>query len=316
MIIIKKALLSLVVVLFFVSLIFAAHQNGRLKSSLASKNNICIARERGMVEQFERDLEYLRYNINSRVLVQVKGVSDIVSEKEPIIEENENYLFRATLGDYSESIEDIVAKKYYFLLKYLNLDENAEHKLIELLQMREQLALKIMDSKEYFQELGLAKEDIWNMERLLRDIDEQIEALLDAEHRVRYVMLRNSDVEQKQFNQYALGLNGLFPLDSEQQESVLFARLKQKEIFEKALESSGINMDYPLTQEQRDSLRKKVEFAAKRYKYSFLINARNVLDHDNYPMDQYTLLENYTNTEFNYLMRDLQEKIDSRGLIN
>jgi hypothetical protein len=248
--------------------------------------------------------------------VQVKGVSDIVSEKEPIIEENENYLFRATLGDYSESIEDIVAKKYYFLLKYLNLDENAEHKLIELLQMREQLALKIMDSKEYFQELGLAKEDIWNMERLLRDIDEQIEALLDAEHRVRYVMLRNSDVEQKQFNQYALGLNGLFPLDSEQQESVLFARLKQKEIFEKALESSGINMDYPLTQEQRDSLRKKVEFAAKRYKYSFLINARNVLDHDNYPMDQYTLLENYTNTEFNYLMRDLQEKIDSRGLIN
>jgi hypothetical protein len=128
--------------------------------------------------------------------------------------------------------------------------------------------------------------------------------------------LRNSDDEQKQFNQYTLGLNGLFPLDDEQQESVLFARLKHKEIFEKTLESSGVNMDYPLTKEQRDALIKDVEMAAMRYKHGFLMEARNMLDHDNYPMDQYSLLENYTNTEFNYIIKELQAKIDKRGQIN
>jgi hypothetical protein len=56
--------------------------------------------------------------------------------------------------------------------------------------------------------------------------------------------------------------------------------------------------------------------AAMRYKHGFLMEAHTLLDHDSFPMDQYTLLENYTNTEFTKMIDKLRAKIDRRGIIN
>ncbi|MGD8911410.1 MAG: hypothetical protein PVJ68_01530 [Candidatus Thiodiazotropha sp.] len=268
------------------------------------------------MERYESDLESIQQEIDHRVLTQAntassQDVSDTLTEHL-----NTNNKFRETLGEYSETIDEIITKKYYFLLKYLNLDSEDFHQLRTLLEKREKLALKIRDGKEYFPESGITQEDIWKMEEQLADIDIQIEQLLDSENLDRYVLLKNSDIEQKQFNQYSLGVSGLFPLDVEQQESVLFARLRHKAIFDNTISTLDIEADYPLTKEQRDSLLKQIEMAAMRYKHGFLMEAHTLLDHDSFPMDQYTLLENYTNTEFTEMIDKLRAKIDRRGIIN
>jgi KaiC/GvpD/RAD55 family RecA-like ATPase len=294
-------------------MIYKTHE---LESNLLDKKEICVSHIQEIVERYESDLESIQQEIDHRVLTQAntassQDVSDTLTENL-----NTNNKFRETLGEYSETIDEIITKKYYFLLKYLNLDSEDFHQLRTLLEKREKLALKIRDGKEYFPESGITQEDIWEMEEQLADIDIQIEQLLDSENLDRYVLLKNSDIEQKQFNQYSLGVSGLFPLDVEQQESVLFARLRHKAIFDNTISTLDIETDYPLTKEQRDSLLKQIEMAAMRYKHGFLMEAHTLLDHDSFPMDQYTLLENYTNTEFTKMIDKLRAKIDRRGIIN
>jgi hypothetical protein len=269
-----------------------------------------------MVDRYEIDLDNIQQEIDHRVLIQANNTSshDIDDTQGDNLYTND--ISREALGEFSESIEEIVAKKYYFLLKYLDLDSTDLKQLKMLLEKREKIALKIRDGREHFPESGITHEDILELEKMLADIDIDIELLLDSKNLDRYSLLKNSDIEQTQFNQYTLGINGLFPLDDEQQESVLFARLKHKEIFDEMISALNIDTDYPLSKEQRDSLIKKVEKAAMRYKHGFLMEAHTLLDHDSFPMDQYTLLENYTNTEFKEILNDLRAKIEQRSLIN
>jgi hypothetical protein len=316
MIAINKTLAISTIAILFTNLVYMFHKKHELESNLFDKKEICVSRIQEMVERYESDLENIQQEIDHRVLMQanVSHSPDFANMQEEYLDTNKKS--RETLGEFNESIEEIVAKKYHFLLIYLNLDPEDLHQLKILLEKREKLALKIRDGKEFFPESGVTQEDIWEMEEQLVDIDNQIEQLLDSDNLDRYVLLKNSDIEQKQFNQYSLGVSGLFPLDDEQQESVLFARLRHKAIFDDMISTLDIETDYPLTKEQRDSLIKEVEKATMRYKHGFLMEAHTLLDHDSFPMDQYTLLENYTNTEFKEILNNLKAKIAQRGIIN
>jgi hypothetical protein len=312
----KQKIAILVMALLSINLIYMIYVNHKFETRLADDQKQCIARAQERLEKYEQELDSIQQEIDRRILGQMETLQSQASNG--YLEEDVELqgISRETLGDSRESIKEIIAKKYHFLLQYLKADVDALNELLMLLEEREKIALQIIDSKEYAQDLDVTNDDIWEIEQLLDEVDLQIENLLDPENSYRYAMLKNSDVEQKQFYQYTLGVNGLFPLDSEQQETVLFARLKHKSEFEKALKNSDVEMDYPLTLEQRDNLLKKIEMAAMRYKHAFLMEAREVLDHDSYPMDQYTLLENYTNTEFNKIISNLREKVEERGIVN
>jgi hypothetical protein len=316
MIITKKLIATTSITLLIANLGFMLYKKHELELLLTNKKEMCVSRSQDLVERYESELETIQQEIDNRVLMQVNNMSNhdyIDTEEEHL---DTSHISRETLGESNESIKEIVAKKYHFLLKHLNLDSDILKQLKALLEKREEIALKIKDGKAFFPDSGVTQEAIWVMEKQLADIDIQIELLLESENQERYTLLKDSDIEQKQLNQYSLGVNGLFPLDDEQQETVLFVRLRHKSIFDEAIKTLDIETDYPLTMEQKHSLIKEVKMAAMRYKHGFLMEAHTVLDHDSFPMDQYTLLENHTNTEFEEIINNLQAKINARGIIN
>jgi hypothetical protein len=269
-----------------------------------------------LVENYEVDLDNIQQEIDRYYVMQWNADNEEISDSVPVAYEEFNDESQPSLEGFDESLEEIVSRKYRFLLLRLDLGPNKINELKVLLLQREELVLKIKDGKEFAEETGITQEEIWQMEYLLEDIDNRIEQMLELNNSERYAVLKNSDEEQKQINQYTLGVSGLFPLDIEQQEKVLFVRLKHKEAFEKKLKAYGIDMNYPLTKEQRKALLYDVKMAALRYKHGFLMEVRKELVHDSYPFDQYTLLENYTNTEFKELLSDLNAKVAQRGVIN
>lgn len=219
---------------------------------------------------------------------------------------------KPALERYNESMEELVARKYRFLL--VNLGEADKQALIQLLIERERIALSLRDIREYGEEAGGAEPE--ELELRLAEIDQQIQDLLDSHDYQRYDLLKNSDNEQHHYTQFTLGINGVFPLNNGQQEAVLFAKIRHQKAFETSLRDSGLYADYPLTPQQRDTLYARVESAAAAYQRGFLQDIKQYLDASSFPFDQYTLVENYTNTEFQQMLDDIRKKIDARAAQN
>ncbi len=289
-------------------------QHSSLKSQLAHLNRQCADKTSRLVENYEAQLDELQFSIvRHQTPSGTKPISTARVEDAPT--QPTVQVEPPALERFDESLDDIVNRKYRFLFSNLALDVATREALYQLMLEREEVALKIQDAKDYGDELGLTPGDISQLEYELEEIDQRIQDLLDGDNSQRYALLKDSDREQEHFNQYTLGVNGLFPLNRAQQESLLFTKLRHKQAFEEILATSGLDQDYPLTGEQRNELLSKLEMAAQRYKHGFLQEIRMDLDHDNYPMDQYTLLENYTNTEFQELIADLRKQVDERGVL-
>ena len=219
------------------------------------------------------------------------------------------------LQRFDESLEEIARRKYRFLLAKLELSPAEKQHLLQLLIQREGVALALRDAELFADELNLDPNKVSDLKWELNILDEQIADILDdSDNGERYALLKDSENEQQEFNQYTLGVTGLFPLEQPQQEAVLMSKLKHKQTFETALTEAGFNLEYPLSEAQQQSLLENLEQAAYRYKESFLDDVRPHLDHSNFPMDQYTMLENYTKTEFSQLVNNLREKVESRGV--
>lgn len=289
-------------------------QRASLKVQLAETGQQCTVRTAHLVEQFETQLDEIQFNI-ARFQKSVAASPASSTRTEP---RESNDIVRVELPAperFDETLDDIVNRKYRFLFARLALDAATREALYQLMLEREQVALEIRDARDYGDEIGMEAGDISQLEYELEEIDDRIQDLLDEDNSQRYALLKDSDNEQEHFNQYTRGVNGLFPLDREQQESLLFSKLRHKQAFEQTVAASGLDRNYPLTDAQRSELLSKLEMAAQRYKHAFLQEIRMDLDHDNYPMDQYTLLENYTNTEFQELLAELRNKIDERGVL-
>lgn len=312
-----KVLLALPALALIAASVYLQQQNSQLEAQLAFSQNQCDKSLLDLANHYENELERIQREIDHRIAMQATATTtEVVYTKpaEQILDERESV--KPQLERYDESLEDIVRRKYRFLFARLDLSPAEMEELRLLLLEREQLALQIQDAKEFGEESGVSKEDMWDLEYQLEEVDLRIEELLSGENHQRYAMLKDSDEEQKHFNQYTLGINGLFPLNNKQQEAVLFTRLKHKQRFEDTLKQSGLSEGFPLTKEQSETLLKELEMAAMRYKHSFLQEIRGQLDHSNFPMDQYTMLENYTNTEFQQLIDDLRKQVEQRGVIN
>jgi hypothetical protein len=295
-------ILALIGILLSANLVYLFYRNAALKKDLVNVGQECRERLAQLEKDYRAELsEWQQYLLAQTSAPEndnaVPEAADQTDDPKPILEH------------YDETLEEIVARKYRFLFSHL--DEAVKEELRRLLLERERLALQIRDAREY-EEIG----SVTNIELLeleLADIDARIEELMNQENRTRYSLLKDSDNEQHHFTQFTLGINSLFPLTAEQQEAVLFSRLRHKEAYEAALRNSGINADYPLAPEQREQLYSTVEKALQQYKHGFLQEIRQYLDAGNFPFDQYTLVENYTNTEFQNMLARLRDKIDKRS---
>lgn len=304
-VVMKKSgiILASISVLLGINVAYWFYRHAVLKGELADVGEQCEQRLAQLEQDYQAELsewqQYLLAQTNAAENNNTVAVKTEVPADDP----------KPLLERYDETLEEIVARKYRFLFMYL--DEAVKQELRQLLLERERIAIQIRDAREY-EEIGRVT-NIEMLELELAEIDARIEELLGQENRKRYVLLKDSDNEQHHFTQFTLGINSLFPLTNDQQEVVLFSRLRHKEVYEATLRNSGINADYPLTEEQSEQLYSAVEMALQQYKHGFLQEIRQHLDTGNFPFDQYTLVENYTNTEFQEMLDKLREKINQRS---
>lgn len=279
----------------------------QLKTAQAQNRQACEQKlavlEADYQNQISQLKDYLLAQFDSRKRDTVADSTEVQDELEAV---------KPKLASYDETLEELVLRKYRFLFSNLNLSEADKLKLQQLLMERERINLIILDARQYDE--VAAEVDIQALELQLAEIDDQIRALLDQDNIERFNMLRDSEEEQRDFTQYTLGINGIFPLTQEQQEKVLFAKLKYKKQFQQKLRSAGLYDDYLLSEEQRQKLLDDVKKAVDEYKSQFLIDVQQFLDNNNAYFDQYTLLENYETTEFNNMIKEFEKIIDKRAM--
>ncbi len=307
--------LALVLVLLMLAAFYLFWQKQQLAEQLASNSAQCDLRAAQILNAKPADIKRSVAIIKTQAAKAPGGVKKKnVALKAELNKTGEPD--KPKLQRFDESLEQIVSRKYRFLLSRLDLSEAEKQELVRLLMQREELYLKLQDAENYAEVLGLSEADAEDLRYQLQDVDAQIEVLLGSEQNLeRYTLLKESDKEQHEFSQYTLGINSLFPLDGEQQEKVLFTRLKHKQAFDQALaQAEGFDGDYPLSQDQFNQIMITLNKAAQHYKQGFLGDVKPALKHDNHPMDQYTLLENYTNTEFQEMVAALEKKLVERGI--
>lgn len=315
--VIKKpaTIFTMFAILFAVSLAYLSHRNGVLQNMLSAGAQQCQDRIARLERDFQAELgelqQYLLTGANPNAPIAAIKSPDLSAATRGDDEENAAEAFKKpALQRYDESMEELVARKYRFLFTRLDLSEADRALLEQLLIERERIALLIRDIREYGEDAGGSELDALELE--LAEIDRQIEELLGSHNFQRYELLKDSDNEQHHFTQFTLGINGVFPLNNGQQENVMFAKIRHQKIFEASLKDSGLYANYPLTQQQKDSLYATVEAAAERYRQGYLQEIKQYLDASSFPFDQYTLVENYTNTEFKEMLEDVRKKIDAR----
>jgi hypothetical protein len=308
----KTAAILTILILAGACLVYQLQRQLRLEQELATRQRQCqyaIARlQSGYQEELRELQQYLLLKTNPAA-TSAAGVAPAAAGDPGRDESDAPEAFRKpALERYNESMEELVARKYRFLLA--NLSEADRQALLLLLVERERIALLLRDIREYGETPGDA--DTEELESRLAEIDQRIQDLLGAHDYQRYDLLKDSDNEQHHFTQFTLGINGVFPLNNGQQEAVLFAKIRYQKAFEASLRDSGLYADYPLTPRQRESLHARVQQAVETYQRGFLQEIKQYLDASSFPFDQYTLVENYTNTEFQQMLDEMRKKIDTR----
>lgn len=306
----KTIALLMLLILSGACLAYQFHRHVQLEGDLAARQQQCQHRIARLQSGYQAELQELQQYllVKAGPGAAAQGVAAPAGGNTPDDSDAPEAFKKPELERYNESMEELVARKYRFLL--VNLGEADRQALIQLLIERERIALSLRDIREYGEEAGAAGTE--ELEQRLAEIDQQIQDLLDSHAYQRYDLLKESDNEQHHFTQFTLGINGVFPLNNGQQEAVLFAKIRHQRILEASLRDSGLHADYPLTQQQRDNLYARVETAVDAYKRGFLQEIKQYLDASSFPFDQYTLVENYTNTEFQQMLDEMRQKIDAR----
>lgn len=185
--------------------------------------------------------------------------------------------------------EQAMHRKYHYMYEQMDYPEPVKEMLRQLLLEREQLAATGVMSSE---QTGA--------------IDAQIGELLGSEGYQDYQILRESDAEQHHLREFAASLSESAPLSEEQERSLLFAKLRHKQNFQRALHDTGFYQQN-LGEEGRAYARNGIIKALDEYKYNYLNEARSLLN-----SEQFTKLRNYESTEFNWEQQRLLRQIDAK----
>jgi hypothetical protein len=182
----------------------------------------------------------------------------------------------ATFGAYVDG-------KYRFL-------ESSE-KLRAALLAREKVAVAINTARQSND--ATVKESIPRQLAELAALDQKVGTLLRPGDLATYEVLKDSDVEQWQLDDYAGGVSNVAPLSDDDRRAILYTKLMHRQRFRQVLADSGL-MNGDLNATQRLYAFNEVSRALGESRDSYLGEVRQYLYND----EQFTLLSNYENTEY------------------
>jgi hypothetical protein len=197
----------------------------------------------------------------------------------------------AANGDAEDSLGTYTEGKYRFLFGDSGQSPEAAAKLRAALLARERIAVAINTAKQSFD--PAAKEGIPGQLVELAALDQKIGALLRPGDLATFEVLKDSDIEQFQLNDYAGGVNEIAPLSEADRKAVLYTKLVHRQRFRQVLTDSRL-MSGELNASERKYAFAEVSRALKASRDNYLQEVRQYLYND----EQFMLLSNYENSEY------------------
>lgn len=127
----------------------------------------------------------------------------------------------------------------------------------------------------------------------LAALDQKIGALLRPGDLATYEVLKDSDIEQFQLDDYAGGVNAVAPLSDADRRAILYTKLVHRQRFRQVLTETGL-MRGELNASERQYALAEVSRALADSRDSYLQEVRQYLYND----EQFELLRNYENSEY------------------
>jgi hypothetical protein len=156
---------------------------------------------------------------------------------------------------------------------------------------REKIAVAINTARQ--SDDAAAKQAIPRQLAELAALDQKIGTLLPAGDLAAFEVLKDSDVEQFQLDDYAGGVNEVAPLSDADRKAVLYTKLVHRQRFRQVLADSGL-MRGGLNASERQYAFAEVSRALTDSRDGYLQEVRQYLYND----EQFTLLSNYENSEY------------------
>ena len=189
-----------------------------------------------------------------------------------------------SLGNYTDG-------KYRFLFGDSGQSPGDAARLRAALVAREQIAVAINTAKQS-SDLA-AKEAIPGQLAELATLDQKIGTLLRPGDLATFEILKDSDVEQFQLDDYAGGVSAVAPLSDADRKSILYTKLVHRQRFRQVLADSRL-MSGELNASERQYAFAEVSRALRASRDNYLQEVRQYLYND----EQFILLSNYENSEY------------------
>lgn len=198
-----------------------------------------------------------------------------------------------------------VSGKYRYLLESLDRSPRGSEPLRAALTERERVQVKVNTAKQSADEALRAA--LPDLVRELAAADARIAHLLPAADITAFNVLKDSQIEQFQLDDFAQGVSNVAPLGESERRALMFSKLTSRARFREVLEQSGLMRD-DFTPAQRQAAMPAVSRALRESRDSFLLEARQHLGDE----QRYELLANYENTEYTEELAKL-ERIAAGG---
>ena len=192
-----------------------------------------------------------------------------------------------------------VAGKYRYLFTESGLADDAATKLRAALLARERVAVAINTAKQSSDDA--AKRAIPAQQAELHALDQKVGALLRPGDLETFEILKNSDVEQFQLDDYAGGINAIAPLSDADKKAILYTKLVHRQRFRQVLAESGLMHGESSASERRYAFI-EVSRALGEARDHYLQEARQYLYND----EQFSLLRNYETSEYDAELEKLR----------
>jgi hypothetical protein len=269
--------------------------------------------------QAELDQAYLQLRY-ANPLRSSSSIAKTECEPEPLADQTLKQICSA-YHDYAETeqisnlVDNLVAEriardiehKYSYLFQVMTLGKQDSAQLTQLMADRE--AVLNAPVQGYFADPDELQAIIDEQRTLLETIDGQVRALLNDNLYNKYDLLKNSDLEQFQIEQFSQGLEADQQISLEQKSQLLIAKLQYKKQFEQQLISieehfSG-SSQFSSENAVGDFDFERIAEAFEAFKAAYYSDSAAVLN-----QTQLTRLKAFEDAQFDALFQSLQRQLD------
>jgi hypothetical protein len=209
----------------------------------------------------------------------------------------------ADAGASATQFQRYVAGKYRYLFKDATRAPQERAALRAALLERERVAVAINTAR---QSSDSTEQDALPARLAeLAALDRKIGGLLPPAELAAFDVLKDSDIEQFQLDDYAGGSANVAPLSESDRQSILYTKLVYRQRFRQVLADSGL-LRGDLSAAERKVVFADVSRALRDYQAGYLQEVRQYLYND----EQYTLLANYENSEYTAELAKLRSRAE------